>query len=40
MKLKEVRFLSCVVGLGLDEANIEQIGISDEAADYDQNNFN
>ena len=25
---------------GLDEANIEHIGISDEAADYDQNNFN
>ena len=33
------RLLANVVDYGLDEANIEETDISDEAADYDQNDF-
>ena len=33
------RLLASVVDFGLDEANIEETNISDETADYDQNDF-
>ena len=33
------RLLASVVDFGLDEANIEETDISDEAADYYQNDF-
>ena len=40
MELKRERLLESVVDLRLNEANIEESGISDKAADYHQNEFN